>query len=66
MGLHAYEVHTNLGKHNIAKKDIVLKEEDPTIKMGAQERGSIIAKYPCLTITFCRMFVLKVELWKKH
>lgn len=46
----------------MTEEDSALKElEDPTIIMGAQKRGPIIAKYSCLTATFCRIFVLKVE-----
>lgn len=49
------------GEQIVTKEDSNLKDEDPTLRMGAQGRGSIIAKYSCLTVTFCRMFVLKIE-----
>lgn len=56
----------NLGEHIVAKEGSALREEDFTIIMRAQGRGSIIVKYPCLTTTFCRIFALKVEWWKNQ
>lgn len=48
------------------KEGSALRDEDFTIIMRAQGRGSIIVKFPCFTATFCRMLVLKVEWWKKQ